>query len=280
MFSIIIPSWNNLAYLKLCIESIRKNSSYAHQIIVHLNDGSDGSLAYIQSEQIDYTHSDSNIGICFAVNQAATLAKGDYIVYMNDDMYVCPQWDKHLLDAIRTLPDDNFMFSGTLIEPKDTCNPCVIAHNYGDSLETFREAELLQNFQSHPKNDWAGSAWPPTVVSKAKWHLIGGYSIEFSPGMSSDDDFAMKMWQTGCRVFKGIAKSRIYHFQAKSTGRIEKNDGRKQFLQKWGLNQSSFNKYFLKRGTPYIHPLSAPELSLLKKELKRAKWKTIWHNLS
>lgn len=280
MFSIIIPSWNNLAYLKLCIASIRKNSTHTHQIIVHLNDGSDGSLAYVQSEKIEYTHSDTNIGICYAVNQAAVLAKGDYIVYMNDDMYVCPGWDEHLLSAIKQLPDDNFMFSGTLIEPMDTGNPCVIAHSYGDSLATFKEEELLTNYQNHSKEDWAGSAWPPTVVSKAKWHLVGGYSIEFSPGMSSDDDFAMKMWQAGCRIFRGIAKSRIYHFQAKSTGRIDKNDGRKQFLQKWGLNQSSFNKYFLKRGSAYLKPLSAPDNALLKKEIKRAKWKTIWHNLS
>jgi glycosyltransferase involved in cell wall biosynthesis len=36
-FSILIPSWNNLAYLKICVESIRKNSMFAHQIIVHVN---------------------------------------------------------------------------------------------------------------------------------------------------------------------------------------------------------------------------------------------------
>ena len=35
VFSILIPSWNNLACLKLCVESIRKNSFFHHQIIVH-----------------------------------------------------------------------------------------------------------------------------------------------------------------------------------------------------------------------------------------------------
>ena len=33
MFSIIIPTLNNLSYLKLCIESIQKNSKYNHEII-------------------------------------------------------------------------------------------------------------------------------------------------------------------------------------------------------------------------------------------------------
>ena len=42
MFSIIIPSYNNLNYLKICIKSLRRNSKYNHQIIVHVNEGSDG----------------------------------------------------------------------------------------------------------------------------------------------------------------------------------------------------------------------------------------------
>ena len=41
MFSILIPSYNNLEYLKICIDSLNKNSKYAHQIIVHINEGSD-----------------------------------------------------------------------------------------------------------------------------------------------------------------------------------------------------------------------------------------------
>ena len=38
MFSIIIPTWNNLDFAKLCVESIRKNSAYQHQVILHVND--------------------------------------------------------------------------------------------------------------------------------------------------------------------------------------------------------------------------------------------------
>jgi len=52
MFSIVIPSWNNLAYLKLCVESLKKHSKYEHEILVHLNDGSDGSLEWVKAEGI------------------------------------------------------------------------------------------------------------------------------------------------------------------------------------------------------------------------------------
>ena len=43
MFSIIIPTFNNLDYLKLCIKSIKKNSKFDHEIIVFINEGIDGT---------------------------------------------------------------------------------------------------------------------------------------------------------------------------------------------------------------------------------------------
>ncbi|MDE6182961.1 MAG: glycosyltransferase, partial [Rikenellaceae bacterium] len=64
LFSILIPTWNNLPYLKLCIESIRKNSTYHHQILLFINDGSDGTLKWAESQEIRYVHSPENVGIC------------------------------------------------------------------------------------------------------------------------------------------------------------------------------------------------------------------------
>jgi hypothetical protein len=37
---------------------------------------------------------------------------------------------------------------------------------------------------------------------------------------------------------------------SKSTGKVKKNDGRKQFLQKWKMTQSTFDRHFLRRGKP------------------------------
>jgi GT2 family glycosyltransferase len=262
MFSIIIPSWNNLPYLKLCIESIQKNSRHSHEIIVHVNDGSDGTLEWLRNEGILHTHTPDNAGICVGVNLAAGLASRDYIVYLNDDMYCCPDWDGVLLDATQKLDTDLFMLSGTLIEPKASRNPCVIVQNHGDSTTTFDEAGLLSHYKDQAFQDWSGSSWPPTVVHRRWWHIVGGYSIEFSPGMSSDNDLAMKLWHAGCRHFIGIADARVYHFQCKSTGRIVRNDGGKTFMQKWGMTQSFFNNYYLKRGLPWQGPLEMPAKSI------------------
>ena len=43
-FSIILPTWNNLKYLKILLNSIKKNSKYEHDVNVHVNEGSDGTI--------------------------------------------------------------------------------------------------------------------------------------------------------------------------------------------------------------------------------------------
>ncbi len=91
--SILVPTYNNLNYLKLFISSIEKNSNYKHQIILHINDGSDGTLEYAKKNIINYTYSDSNIGLCSSLNKASRLVNTNYILYAHDDMFFCKNWD-------------------------------------------------------------------------------------------------------------------------------------------------------------------------------------------
>ena len=57
MFSILIPSFNNLNYLKLCLKSIVNNSIKNHEIIIHVNEGSDGTLEYVKQSNFKHTFS-------------------------------------------------------------------------------------------------------------------------------------------------------------------------------------------------------------------------------
>lgn len=260
LFSIMIPSWNNLAYLQLCIKSIRKHSFYNHEIIVHINEGKDGSLEWIKTQaDISYSYSKENIGVCYALNCCRSLATTNYLLYINDDMYVCPNWDKPLKDAIDEIGHPYFFFSATAIEIKAQSS-CSIEKSFGTSIETFNEAQLLNEYQDLPMHDWQGSTWPPNIVHKDIWDLAGGYSIEFSPGMYSDPDFSMKLWHLGVRTFKGIANSRVYHFGSISVKRVKHNAGYSQFIAKWGMTSGTFSRYFLRRGDAFDGPLQVQKI--------------------
>lgn len=251
-FSILIPSWNNIELLKICVESILKNSQEKHQIIIHVNEGNDGTIAYVKEKGFSFTQSEKNVGVCYAMNAMGKMATTDYILYMNDDMYACPNWDTHLLKAIEDQGDNLFYFSSTMIEPTYSKNKCVIApHDFGTTKDTFEEEKLITFVKHTTKEDWFGASWPPSVMHKNLWDKVGGYSVEFSPGYGSDPDLSMKLWNAGVRNFKGIGKSRVYHFQSKSTGRVVKNNGRLMFASKWGFPSSYLYKNVLKLGEPY-----------------------------
>ena len=258
MVSILIPSYNNLNYLKLCLKSIFKNSREKHEIIIHVNDGSDGTLEYVKKNNIKYTHSANNVGLCTAINTAAKLSTLKYILYAHDDMYFCPDWDHVLLNEVKILNNDNFYLSGTMIEP----NSGHIVYDFGIDLNTFKEDELLSKYKNINFHDHQGSHFAPHLVSKKMWDKVGGFSEEFNPGIASDPDFNMKLWKQGVRLFKGLNDFKVYHFGSLTTRKKKnfiQNRGDKTFLKKWGFSTKFFKKHYLKSKTKYNGPLNEPK---------------------
>lgn len=272
--SILVPTWNNLPYLRLCVESIRRHSAFPHQLVIHVSDGSDGTLDWVRSEGIEHTWSPHNAGVSLALNTAASLARTGFIVYMNDDMYACPGWDLELLRAAEELGNRPFLLSGTVIE-REAYGPHAIApHDFGDAPERFRETELLAALPRLSRGDWSGASWPPSLVPRKLWEQVGGYSVEYWPGRCSDQDFAMKLWRIGVRLFRGVGTSRVYHFGRRTTSRVGGGEGRRLFAQKWGLPASWFYRRALRIGAPFAGPL--PEMETLP-DLPWARVKAIWH---
>lgn len=256
-FSILIPTWNNLEFLKCVVASIRKNSVAQHQILVFVNEGADGTAQWCEKEHIAHIQSEKNVGVCTALNALFKLATNDVICYVNDDMYVCPGWDAALISEIKAIGHHKYYLSATMIEPEDTGNPCVLApYAFGRTPSEFEEDALITALHSMHMPNWSGSTWPPNLMHRKMWQAINGYSEEFSPGLYSDPDVSMKLWQQGVRIFKGVGSSRAYHFMSKSTGRVKLNDGKKTFLKKWGVSSSWFVKNVLLQGQPYSGPLA------------------------
>jgi len=270
MISIIIPTFNNLDYLKLAIKSIQKNSKLPNEIILHVNEGNDGTLDYVKKNNYKYTYSEINNGMCIGCNKAASISKYDLILYAHDDMYFCPNWDQFLIDEVNKLDTKLFYLSGTMING----DPKLIGHlNFyaGETVKTFDELKLLRNYMSLNCDDFQGSTWAPHLIHRDIWNKAGGFSVEFSPGTGSDPDLNMKLWNLGVRIFKGVSKSKVYHFGSVTTRQKEKkffsitdtgNKANKIFLKKWRLSIKFFKKYYLRSDTIYDGPLDEPKKNI------------------
>lgn len=259
MISITIPTFNNLEYLKCTINSIKKNSSFNnYEVLLHINDGIDGTLEYAKANNFEFTYSKENIGLCSSINKICKIANYDYLLYSHDDMYFCPNWDKILQKEIAKIKHNLFYLSATMIE----ANSAHISFDCGTTLLNFDEEKLLRNYKNLPFYDHQGSHFAPHLVHKDIWNKVGGFSEEFNPGIGSDPDFNMKLWNEGIRIFKGINNFRVYHFSSITTRKkigVIKNKGDLTFLKKWGISTKFFKKYFLKSKSLYEGELTSPD---------------------
>ena len=266
MFSIIIPTFNNIQYLKLCLKSLKKNSNYEHDIIIFINEGNDGTLTYAKDNNLKFLHSNINKGVCFAFNESAKIAKNKYLVLAHDDMYFCPRWDSVFFDELKKIKVEDFFISGTMVQNFKS----YIYLDCGNSHSNFNEDKLLKELPKIKFNNFQGSHWQPSLVPLTTWNKVGGFSMEFSPGLGSDPDFSMKLWKIGVRLFKGLGSCRVYHFSSISLRKRAWNNGAKTFLLKWGISIKFFKKYYLRSDSVFYDILNEPKknfgyyLSLIK----------------
>ena len=259
MFSIIIPSFNNFEYLKLCILSLEKNSSLKNELIFYINEGSDGSLDFIKSKNYKFIHSKINKGLCTAVNEASKLANTNYILYAHDDMYFLPEWDLVLKNEVNLLDTNLFYLSGTMI------NEGHIKLDFGKTFKDFDEKQLLLNYKKYNFYDFHASFESPHLIHKSIWKKVRGLSEEFNPGDGSDPDLCMKLWKEGVRIFKGINHFKVYHFGSVTLRKkifFKRNNGSLQFLKKWKISHKFFRKHYLKARTVYSGALIEPNKNI------------------
>jgi len=259
MFSIIIPTYNNIDYLKLCLSSIKKNSLYTHEIIIHINEGTDGTKSFLNKTDLNFTYSEVNAGVCVAFNEAVKKATKKYIILAHDDMYFCPHWDKVFLSELEKLPvNSDFFLSGTMVQPFES----YINLDCGDNINNFDEQKLLSELPKIKFDDFQGTHWQPSLIPLKTWNKVGGFSEEFSPGLGSDPDFNMKLWKIGVRLFKGLGDCRVYHFSSLSLRKKTWNNGAKTFLLKWGISIKFFKNHYLRSDQVFKQSLNEPKKNL------------------
>jgi hypothetical protein len=205
--------------------------------------------------------SDKNYGLCTALNNLVKKAENDFLIFIHDDMYLCPGWEDVIINEIKSHKDYNFYLSGVMIEKING----HINYNFGDNYRNFDEENLLKKYNQFKFKDIQGADKNPSVVHINLWKKVGGLSEEFNPGDASDPDFVLKLWNSGVRIFKGLSDFRVYHFGSMTTRKnknINLNKGSQIFLKKWGYTYKFFQKYYLKHHTEYLGPLTEPKKNI------------------
>ena len=248
-FSIIIPTYNTLPYLKLCLKSFKEHSAHFHQIIVCADGCSDGTNEFLKTfPGIDKIILDKNQGICSATNQAARLANREYLFLANDDLVASPGWDEALMSQAAS----DRVLSGVQVEPGWVpVAPCHIKQDFGRTFGDFREQEFLK-YAAAENLHKQGVAEPgtnyPFLIHRKLWEQLDGLDERFNPGPGSDPDLFYRLALKGTEFLR-IRSSLFYHFGGRAS-RFAGESGRQS--DAWKQVAAASRKIFAKKwGRPW-----------------------------
>jgi GT2 family glycosyltransferase len=248
MLSFCISTYNNLNYLKLAVESVRKNSYFKDApFIVHAENCDDGTDEWLESFSQKYNleyYIEKNlnpVGIGGGMNFCAEKVQTEYIMFLHSDFYVSKNWDKACLDIFEKYPNEKLWVSsyriepqmfpnaqlnpGTTVVPKDYLGAYWNDFNKKGFEQWAKQFVELNDFEI-PKGEGVSG-----LIRKTDWDAIGGNDPRFAPTSWDDKDLFLRMIQAGYK-FVLTSKSLIWHFGARGSHRLEENNGQSSQRQR------------------------------------------------
>ena len=233
--SIIIPTFNNLQFNKNCILSILQNSSPSKfEIIIVDNGSTDNTLTWANKlhykGKIRLIANPCNMGFSYACNQGTLNAKGDFLIFLNNDTEVLPGWIQGLHVCSNT--DKNIgVVGGKLLYPDNTIQHAGIAFDSHIVSHIYRHFHPL-----HPavnkRREFQAVTGACFLVRRDLFISLGMFDEKFKNGFE-DLDFCFRARKNGFKVFYS-PECRVIHHESKTPGRhTHHHENAKIFTERW-----------------------------------------------
>ncbi len=101
--TVVIPNYNGMKYLKICLDALRRQTMKDFRILLVDNGSEDESTAYVREQypEVELLCLPENTGFCGAVNAGIRKTETPYVLLLNNDTEVFPQFVEELLKGIK-----------------------------------------------------------------------------------------------------------------------------------------------------------------------------------
>ena len=235
MVSLLIPTTNQDVKLAACLKSLAAHlpANVPCEVIVVLNAATDDVLRLIYKEctGLKIAESAANLGVAGGYNRARSLAKGDFLVLLHDDVEIGPSWLEPLLAAAAAHPGAGAIGSRTF---------------NADGTEQRSGSILWRNGLTSPAPvppDNLAAPWPvdycgtcALMVRTQLWDALGGLDEQIYPAYFVDVDLCMGLRRLGATVLCDPTSSLRHHSRSSSPKPFSdfvSMRNRAYFLAKW-----------------------------------------------
>lgn len=238
--SVVVPVHNNFAVTYYCLTALLFAYNKASFEVILVDDGSSDETVDILDlvDGIDYLRNETAQGFIRSCNRGAEVARGHYLVMLNNDTEPTAHWLDEMIFAFEQFADVGLVGSKLLYPDGKLQEAGGIVWSNGNPWNYGRGANPHEpRFNYTRQADYLSGA--SIMLPKSLWHEIGGFSEEFCPAYFEDTDLAFKVRAAGYKTVYAPL-SVVYHFEGVSSGTSVSSGikryqeiNRPKFKQKW-----------------------------------------------
>jgi GT2 family glycosyltransferase len=216
--SIIIPAYNNYRETYKCLKSISTATELKNIEVIIVDDTSTDRTPRMLKRIAGAVvlRNERNMGFIRTCNRGAEVARGQYLVFLNNDTIVTPGWLDALVTTFKDYPDAGVVGAklvypdGRLQEAGGIIWSDASAWNYGKLDDP-----------DHPRYNFVRDTDYCTgacmMIPRMLFKQLGGFDTHFAPIYYEDTDLAFKVRHAGHRVIYQPL-SRVIHFEGLTSG--------------------------------------------------------------
>jgi len=239
--SIVLLVFNKAEFNFQCLRSLISEIDLNECEVIVVNNASTdqtSELLHHFKDYIEVVNNEENHGFVDACNQGAAIAKGEFLLFLNNDTMVLPGWLDELLATFQNHPEVGvagplFLYPEGLVQEAGSIvwsNGDAYHYGWGGSPEDRR-------FVFARDVDYVSGA--SLMIRTSLFKEIGGFDRRYAPAHYEDADLCFAARAAGYRVIYQPA-SKIIHYEGVTWGR-DVNVGMKQyqvinkpkFVEKW-----------------------------------------------